>query len=84
MFLNPKYNKDKRIITAFYSIQETKRCKGKECTSVFKALANAIAITTAEYESLHWPKSKSLGKPPVVPVYSGICIYYLKNFLLFN
>jgi hypothetical protein len=33
---------------AFYSNQETDKCKGKLFTSVFKALANSIATITAE------------------------------------
>lgn len=58
-------NKVNKTAIAFYSNQDTDICKGKLLTSVFKALANSIATNTAEYESLHYPISKSLGMPEV-------------------
>ena len=40
---------------------------GSAFTSVSKASASAVAIRTAEYASLHWPTSSSLGSPATSP-----------------
>ena len=63
MFFTPKENKASKIITAFCSIQDNTIEIGKSLIGVFNAPLKALAISTAPFESLHWPKSKYLGIP---------------------
>lgn len=57
----PKCKSVNKITTAFYSTQESTKCKGRSLTPTFNNSAKAKAVLTAEYESLHYPTSKSLG-----------------------
>ena len=55
------------MATAFCSIQDRTRDKGKSLTSHPNAPAKAEAIRIALIASLHWPRSKSRGMPSIWP-----------------
>ena len=61
--------------TAFCSYQDIIKESGKPFTSVSNASANAVAILTAEYASLHCPTSRSLGSPATSPKSSLLNLY---------
>jgi len=65
----PRCNIVRRTAMAFCSNHDKVIDNGKELMSVFRALASAVATTTAPYASLHWPMSRRRGKPvePSVP-----------------
>jgi len=67
IFWTFKCNNANNTQTAFCSNHEIAKCRGKSWIVQLSALANSIATTTAEYESLHWPISNNLGKLAVVP-----------------
>lgn len=61
IFLIPKCNKVSKITTAFYSTQESIKCKGKSFTPTPKTSVKAKATFTALKASLHYPTSINLG-----------------------
>ena len=76
IFLTPRYNSAKRTMTAFCSYQAMLYEIG---SSLISASPNASfsfsAITASEYESLHWPASKTRGMPSISPKSSLLYLY---------
>ncbi len=75
MFLIPIDNNVNKIHTAFCSYHESIIDNGKSFTPHSKASAKANAILIAEYASLHWPTSNSLGRPATVPKSNLLNLY---------
>ncbi len=71
----PKDNSANKSATAFCSYQDNIIDSGKLFTSVSNASANARAILTAEYASLHCPTSNNLGKPATSPKSNLLNLY---------
>lgn len=82
----PRCSKDSRTATAFCSNHEKLIDNGRELTSVWRVSASAEATTTAPYESLHWPMSRSRGKPvePRVPNSSRLKRYFAQPIVSIN
>ena len=73
--LIPNDNKANKSATAFCSYQDKIIDNGKLFTLVSNASANASAILTAEYASLHCPTSNNLGNPATSPKSSLLNLY---------
>ena len=66
-----------KIITAFCSYHAILNSSGKSFTdSSPKASCNKSAVFTKEYESLHWPASKTLGIPFISPRFNLLYLYF--------
>ena len=72
----PSDNKANKSATAFCSYQDNIIDNGNPLTSVPNASARAVAILTAEYTSLHWPTSRSLGSPATSPKSNLLNLYF--------
>ena len=72
----PNDNNANKSATAFCSYQDIIKDNGNPLTSVSKASASAVAILTAEYASLHWPTSNSLGSPATSPNSNLLNLYF--------
>ena len=76
MFLTPKYNNDNNTITAFCSYHAILNAIGNSLISSSSNTSLSFnAISANEYESLHWPASKTLGIPPISPRSNLLYLY---------
>jgi arginyl-tRNA synthetase len=74
---HPKYRRAKSTITAFCSYHAMLNAKGNSFISSNSNTSFSFrAINAREYESLHWPASRTLGIPPMSPKFSLLYLYF--------